>query len=87
VDSQWSTEVAAWAEGNGSYVQSFHFTFPAESAIVQIGLSSRADSGIGGAELVLHRPDGGAVSHRKSNRLRERKDGLGSGLKAGDGPD
>lgn len=47
MDSQWSTEVAAWAEGNGSYVQSFHFTFPAESAIVQISLSSWADNDTG----------------------------------------
>jgi len=38
MDSQWSTEVQAWG-----YTQSFQYTFPPESAIVQISLSNRYD--------------------------------------------
>ena len=38
MDSQWYTQVRAWSQ-----TSSFHFTFPPESAIVQISLSSRYD--------------------------------------------
>ncbi|HSY11510.1 MAG TPA: hypothetical protein VK976_04910 [Verrucomicrobiae bacterium] len=44
MDSQWCAEVAAWGEGEANYLQSFHFTFPPESAIVQITLSTRSDN-------------------------------------------
>lgn len=47
MDSQWCTEISAWAEGNQNYSQSAHFSFPAESAILQIALSSRSDTDAG----------------------------------------